>query len=213
MEIVRDEADRERFLDALFVLNDEYQNDNWVRDLEDTPRFIRPGSWPDAAPLVDILAYTLLDNHMHLLVQLRDENENGLADFARRLFRSMTGHFNEKYREKGSIFQGPYKKVPVESDEQLRYVAPYILLKNTLEMHPAGLDYAGDFDSAWEWAKNYRYSSLGALISETPSPLLPERAVLADFFGSESELKDISRDMLEAFRERRKEFRPLQLED
>lgn len=213
MEIVRDTSDRERFLDSLFVLNDEYKNDNWVRDIESYPRFTRPKYWPEQKPLVDIHAFTLLDNHLHLLIGLRNDSTAGLVDFTRRLFRSMTGYFNEKHHEKGSIFQGPYKSVEVTADSQLRYLIPYILVKNTLEMHPSGLAVAHDFDSAWQWACAYRYSSLGHASGATDSPILTKDNVVTDVFRTESELRAASRDMLSSYLEKRTDFKSLQLEE
>lgn len=213
MEIVRDTADRERFLDALYFLNDENKHEYWVRETESLPRFTRPDSWPKPRHLVDIHAWTLLDNHLHLLVQLLPGKEGGFVEFARRLFRSMTGYFNEKYGERGTIFQGPYKSILVETDEQLRYLIPYIVVKNTLEMSPQGLRIAEDFDRAWEWAKRYPFSSLGAYLGDTGSPILAKSNIISEIFPTEQTLKEASRDMLSAYLERRDDLRPLQMED
>lgn len=215
-EIVRDMQDRERFLDAIYYLNDEYQNENWVAQTSGFSRFTRPTHWPDRKPLVDILGWTLLDNHLHMLIRIREDREKGLPEFAQRLFRSMTGHFNEKYGERGSIFQGPYKISVIDSDEYLRYVIPYILLKNTIQMHPQGLAVAThDFEVAWEWAMQYPFSSLKyhRQKREPGSRILAARNIIDELFSTERDLKQASRDMLEAYMERRQDLRALQLED
>lgn len=216
MEIVRDTQDREHFLDSLFVLNDEYQNPNWTREIAGEPRFTRPAHWPDSKPLVDIHAWTLLDNHLHTLIQIRDDHEQGLAEFAQRLFRSMTGHFNEKYSERGSIFQGPYKISLVDSDEYLRYVIPYIIFKNALDMHPEGLRVASrDFDTAWTWASEFPYSSLRSHLGlwEPGSHILSSQNIVTEMFPDEKQLKAASRDMLAAYMEKRDDLLAIQLED
>jgi len=213
MEIVRDNHDRERFLDTLFFLNDTYKNDHWIREVAGLPRFARPDHWPKCEPLVDILGWTLLKNHIHMLVRVRKDRENGISEFARRIFRSMTAHFNEKYDERGSIFQGPYKSITVDSDKYLRYVIPYIMVKNTFEMYPGGLKSAIDnFDRAWDWATQYPYTSLGSYVGNTVSPILKTHNIIHEMFPTKESLKTASRDMFEAYRERHDDLLKMQLE-
>ncbi|MBM3261621.1 hypothetical protein FJY93_04375 [Candidatus Kaiserbacteria bacterium] len=215
LEIVRDERDRQRFLKLLYFLNDEYQGGNgWERDMDGLPPFTRPKYWPAWHPLVDVLGWTLLSNHLHLLIRVRDEGEKGVSEFLHRLFRSMTGHFNEKYNERGSIFQGPYKSRTVDNDDYLRYVVPYIMVKNTLEMHPDGFEKAAaNFDSAWKWAIQYPYSSLGVYAGEMVSPVVMKNNIIHELFPTPRTFKEASRDMLHAYREKRKDLRALQLEE
>lgn len=215
-EIVRDIHDRERFLDTLYFLNDSHRSEHWIRETMGLSRFTRPDHWPERDPLIDVLAWTLLDNHLHLLARIREEKEDGLPEFARRIFRSMTGHFNEKYDEKGSIFQGPYKSKTVDSDEYLRYVIPYIMVKNTFEMHPDGFDRAvRDFDQSWLWAIQYPYSSLGAyaLADTVSARAIAEQNIIHELFPTPQDLKEASRDMLESYRTKRDDLRNLQLEE
>ncbi len=216
MEIVRDADDREHFIDSLFILNDEYQNPNWNRELAEVPRLTRPHHWPEARPLVDIHAWTLLDNHLHMLIQVRDDQAQGLSEFAQRLFRSMTGHFNEKYAERGSIFQGPYRMSIVDSDEYLRYVIPYIIFKNVLDVRAGGTSTAArDFEAAWDWAASYPYSSFRTHIGmwEPGSHILAAPSIVMELFPSEKRLKHACSDMLLAHLEKRGEFHELQLEE
>ena len=204
MEIVRDAHDRERFLDSLLFLNDEFRNENWLRDISELPRFTRPAHWPERKPLVDIIAWTLLDNHVHLLISIRGANDRGLTEFLQRLFRSMTGNFNAKYGGRGSIFQGPYRSVTIDSDSQLRYVIPYILVKNTFEMHPEGFAKAvRKFESSWEWATHYRYSSLESYTTGEFSPILTRPNIINEIFPTSRALKIASKDMLLAYHARR----------
>src|SRR3989344_5928855 len=78
IKIVQDKEDRIRFMRSLYYLNDVYSNENWKRDTMFIGLFERPVSWPEREPLVNILAWTLLPNHFHLLLQER--TQGGIAD-------------------------------------------------------------------------------------------------------------------------------------
>lgn len=213
-EIVRDTRDRERFLELLFFLNDTYKSDFWERDIANLAPFVRPDHWPERDALVDIIGWTLLDNHFHIIARIREDHEKGVGEFMQKICRSMTGHFNEKYCERGSIFQGPYKSKTVAEDDYLRYLIPYVMVKNTFEMFPDGLAAARThFEDAWKWAACYRFSSFGSYVGETVSPIISAADVVYDLFPTERDFKTGSRDMLEAYFEKRENFKRLQLED
>lgn len=76
--------------------------------------------------IVEIISYCLMPNHFHLLIkQVKDK---GISDFIRKISNGYTRYFNTKYRRIGPLFQGPYKAVMVESDEQLTHLSRYIHL-------------------------------------------------------------------------------------
>ena len=122
LPIVRDKKDRERFLYILAHSNDVFEPENWFRDIsvEGRPSFERPVSWPEQQKIVRIHAFCLLTNHFHLL--LEEITEGGTAKFMQRVGTTMTKHFNEKYREKGSMFQGSYKSRTITSPRPERCV-------------------------------------------------------------------------------------------
>ncbi len=77
-------------------------------------------------------AYCLMPNHFHLLIkQLKD---GGISEFMRRFIHSYTKYRNTKYRIQGPTFQGLFKAVLIETDEQLLHVSRYIHL-NPLVSH------------------------------------------------------------------------------
>lgn len=73
---------------------------------------------------IDILAYCLMDNHVHLLV--RDKGRN-VSLFIQKLNGTYTARFNEKYERSGHLFQDRFKSENVEDEAYLMTVFRYIL--------------------------------------------------------------------------------------
>lgn len=214
MDIVRDLHDRDRFVRSLFLLNDTYMGTNWHRETSGLPLFKRPDHWPEREPLVQILAWTLLSNHTHLL--LKEINEGGTAKFMQRFCGSMSLCFNLKYGEQGSIFQNAYHSRTVETDEHFNYLVFYILIKNTLEMYPGGLIAAlADFDTAWQWALSYQFSSLGKQIAHAHSPIIDDpEGLVHNAIGDSSAYKKEARELIASHLDTRGiEFADIMLEE
>lgn len=197
-QIVHDTDDRQHFMRSLFFLNDTYQDPNVTLIISSGIPLVRPEHWPEGEPLVALLAWTLMPNHLHLVLQ--EVREGGIAKFMQRLGGSMSARHNAKYSEKGSLFQGGYKGRVVEDDADLRWLASYVMVKNVFELYPAGLKAAArDFDKAWEWAKENPYTSLSAYAASTPSPILAKDNVLFSLLGTPSFFKHSAKDMIRAY--------------
>lgn len=174
LDIVRDKRDCVRFSELLFYLNDSFSDLNWLKAVKSCSPFERPDYWPDQDPLVCILAWTLLPNHFHLL--LEEIRDGGTAKFMQRVCGSMSMAFNAKYDERGSLFQGSYKSRTVEDNRHMQYLAYYIQVKNILELYPGGLTRAlRNFDDAWSWALQYRFSSLASYVTGANSPIIDKK--------------------------------------
>jgi len=78
------------------------------------------------SPLVQILAYCIMPTHIHLV--LYEKQEKGISEYMRRLLNSYTRYFNEKVKRKGPLWQSRFKKVLVNSDEQLLHLTRYVHL-------------------------------------------------------------------------------------
>ncbi len=198
MPIVRDDADRWRFLKLLRYVNDENTPSRWEREV--TPallrqNFARPKSWKSPKPYVSILSYCLMENHFHLL--LCERTESGIATFMQRLCRSMAAHYNAKYESSGALFQGPYVARVVEEDEYLQYLASYINVKNTFELYPNGFDAARqNFDAAYTWAVRYPFSSTADFAGTRSSNILDVVAV-RELFQSPQKFCAYSKDVMD----------------
>jgi putative transposase len=109
-------------------------------------------------PLVALGAYCLMPNHYHLLVSPLEDG--GIVQFLRKIQTAYAMYFNLKNNRSGSLFQGPYKALHVDSDQYLQHVSLYIhtnpILKKTRE---GGYVNAKLNDSMYRQLINYPYSS------------------------------------------------------
>ena len=79
--------------------------------------------------LIDIIAYCIMPTHLHLvLIQLK---ENGITLFMKNILDSYSRYFNIKNNRKGPLWQGRFKSILIETDEQLLHLTRYIHLNPT----------------------------------------------------------------------------------
>lgn len=104
-------------------------------------------------------AYILMDNHFHLLVQTERAN---LSEFMRRFNISYTGWFNYRHDSCGHLYQGRYNAFLIDADNYLLEVSRYLHLNNVRARRLHSLDY----QTQWQHAKKYQWSSLPGYISK-----------------------------------------------
>jgi putative transposase len=92
-------------------------------------------------PLVELVVYCLNPNHFHFI--LRQVASQGIEKFMHRLGLGFTKYFNLKYKRSGALFQGTFKAVHIESNEQLIHLSAYVNLNNRVH----GIK---DFRSSWD---------------------------------------------------------------
>ena len=77
-------------------------------------------------PIVEIIGFCLMPTHIHLiLLQTKDD---GISTFMNNLLNSYTRYFNLKIKRKGPLWEGRFKSVLVQTDEQLLHLTRYIHL-------------------------------------------------------------------------------------
>ena len=67
-----------------------------------------------------------MSNHFHLLI--KQNLDRSIENFMRSLLTRYSGYFNKRNERVGSLFQGPYKAVLIDSDEYLLHLSRYIHL-------------------------------------------------------------------------------------
>ena len=72
---------------------------------------------------IELYAYCLMGNHVHLLLRTRD---NDLETFFKKLAGKYVYWYNVKYQRVGHLFQDRFKSEPVESDSYFLTVLRYI---------------------------------------------------------------------------------------
>lgn len=80
----------------------------------------------ELADEIDLLAHCLMPNHFHLLV--KQKTKDGITKLMSKISTSYSMYFNKRNNRVGSLFQGVYKAVMVQSDEQLLHLSRYIHL-------------------------------------------------------------------------------------
>lgn len=76
--------------------------------------------------LVEIVCFVFMPNHYHFL--LRQITDEGISKFMSLFGNSYTKYFNKANNRVGPIFQGVFKSVPIESEQQLLHLSRYIHL-------------------------------------------------------------------------------------
>lgn len=75
---------------------------------------------------IAVYANCLMPNHFHLLLQQLEDN--GIASFISDFVNAYTRYYNTKHERTGALFQGTFKAVSIENDEQLIHVHRYITI-------------------------------------------------------------------------------------
>lgn len=127
-QVFMDSADFRRFLKCMI----EFNTPEPIGHLNNEPdtfkdRQLRPLG-TQLEKLVNIIAYCINPNHFHFI--LRQNMDGGMAKFMQKVGAGYTKYFNKRYERNGALFQGPFKSVHIENNEQLLYVSAYVNLNN-----------------------------------------------------------------------------------
>lgn len=123
--------------------------------------------------LIEIVAYCLMPNHFHfILKQLKDK---GILNFIRVFTNSYSRYFNTKNKRKGGLFEGRFKAVRVETNNQLLHLSRYV------HLNPYSSFLVKDFKSLLE----YPFSSLPEYISLSGNNICNKESVLDQFSNRE----------------------------
>jgi REP element-mobilizing transposase RayT len=144
--IFEDDADRQRFLD-------------------DMKREQRSAG-------TSILAWCLMDNHVHLLIKA---DKAALARFMQRTLSSYARYFNERHDRVGHLFQDRYKSTPIDTDTYLLMAVVYI--------------HRNPLDEGITDLRNYRWSSYHEYLGIS---IIADTRFVLDMFDSIEEFDEFN---------------------
>lgn len=130
---------------------------------------------------VEIMAFSLMPNHVHLLVkQLR---EGGISKFLQK-FGGYALYYNKKYERGGHLFQGKFRAVHIKNNEQLKTIFVYIHTNSAAIIYPKWKERGiKDVNRAIQYVENYRWSSYPDYLGKKNFPSLTKREFLLKVMG------------------------------
>jgi putative transposase len=156
--------------------------------------------------LVDVLCYSIMPDHYHLL--LRERKENGISEFVRKCNISISKYINIRKERKGPLFESRFNSKYVKDNRYLLHLSVYIHL-NALDVL-SGREWREHKLRPWLIKKkkllNYPWSSLRSFLDENHKDLIISGTeIILDQFDDRREyelfLRDWSEDELERINE------------
>ena len=194
--IFLDQEDLERFFKSMLAFN----STELVGSLHEQT-FKKENEKP--ASLVNFVAYCLLPNHFHFL--LEQVEDDGISKFMKRLQGGYSWYFNNKHKRSGSLFQGPFKSIHINSNEYLLHASAYVNL-NDQQKFSLGDQSLGDqvaklVKSSW---KEYIEPKGTAQI------ICPKKGIILEQFRSKTEYKEFALSSLEDIKNNKEKQKELE---
>jgi len=123
-------------------------------------------------PIADIIAYCLVPNHFHLLVNIKEEENipirllkrgkedtpNLISKSFSNFFNSYTKSFNNTHHRMGRLFLYPFRRILVEDEDY------FVCLINYIHRNPVHHRLTKNYN-------DWKYSSYNAYLSQKPSKI------------------------------------------
>jgi len=185
-EIFSDREDLFRFFQSM----DEFNAINpigsiYANSFVKKDKLRRPTSKCDK--LVNFVAFCLNPNHYHfILEQLVD---GGISEFMKRLGGGYTKRFNDKHKRSGSLFQGRFKSVHINTNEYLLHVSAYVNLNNII--HRISVSKSSFVLSSWDEYINVNHNK----------KTFCEKGIILEQFSGIAKYKEFAENSLISIRE------------
>lgn len=196
LPIFMDETDYVRFQILLLLANHsgsidvgnvlrKYQGPSLVKLFEEE----RPDQ-----NLVEVLAYSLMPNHFHLV--LRQKSLDGISLFMRKLGTAYSMYFNLKHDHSGTLFQGRFKSSHIATDPYFYWIFTYVHLNPITLCEPGWKEKKiVDIGGAKTFLNGYRYSShYDFYVAERPERNLLAFASALDFIDRKTDIEGLLSD-------------------
>ncbi|MFA4975102.1 MAG: hypothetical protein WC839_00190 [Candidatus Paceibacterota bacterium] len=182
-KIFLDNHDYDRFIKLLYLCNSEYSID-FREDI--VRQGINAWDFDRGESIVSIGAWVLMPNHFHLYLNINPRKQgfrkvriNEITEFMHKLLTSYSKYFNTKYKRTGGLFEGKFKSVHIEDDNQAKYLFSYIHL-NPVKLIDSKWKENGiknkkqtkDFLNKYIWSSYLDYKG----ITRSPNKILNKKA-------------------------------------
>lgn len=188
--IFSDKKDLDRFFQSMVVFNSIKPVGSLFEQsfLKEKPK-----------PLVKFVAYNLLPNHFHFI--LEQVVDGGISEFMKRLLGGYTWYFNKKSKRSGSLFQGTFKSKHIDSNEYLLHVSVYVNLNDKIQSNILGGETAKLEKSSWNEYVNQ---------DKVSEKICFGKDIILDQLDSIEDYKKFADSSLEDIRENKKEYKDLE---
>ncbi|OHB25328.1 MAG: hypothetical protein A2542_01840 [Parcubacteria group bacterium RIFOXYD2_FULL_52_8] len=146
--------------------------------------------------LVDIICYCLNPNHFHLL--LKQRVDNGIEHLLHRHSMGYSKYVNNKYKRRGTLYEGRFKAKLIEDNDYLLYTSAYVNLND--RVHRIGKAGSKLVRSSWG---EYKNGIKG----------ICEKGIIMDQYKNTAEYVHFAEDSLELMLETKGEQRELKLSE
>ena len=201
--IFKNDNDMWRFLQGLFMFNDEKSTANLLWQLERRRGGVTFGVLRDflitkgtkREPLVRILADCLMPNHFHLLIE--EIKDGGISKFMHKLGIGYTEYFNNKYKRVGSLYQGTFKAAQIDNEKYLRYLLAYINVINPGQLIEPNLKEGGikNVEKIMKFAEEYQWSTHREYLNKRNS-IIVNKGLLGKFFPSRNKYLEFAESII-----------------
>jgi len=144
--------------------------------------------------LVNIICYCINPNHYHFI--LEQVADRGIEKFMHRLGVGYSMFFNKKYKRSGTLFQGRFKAVHIDSNEQLLHTSVYVNLND--KVHKLGVPVSKLVRSSWSEYVD-RVNNIGSI--NDSKKYFCKTDIVLDQFKSKDEYKNFTKEALSIIKE------------
>lgn len=197
------EADYWRFLQGLCLFNDTKSASNILWQLHKkrgrlTLNVLKEyivNQDNEREQLIRIMAYCLMGNHYHLLVE--EIQEGGITKFMHKLGVGYAKYFNNKHERVGSLFQDKFKNILVDDERYLQYLLVYINVLNPAEFVVPNWKERGiqNIEAVLEHAEKYLWSTHLEYLGKRRS-LIIDKGILGEMFPTSQAYLDLVKMVL-----------------
>ena len=179
--IFSEEADFQRFFQSMTVFNAVQPIGSIREDAARKANSINLVSGDDK--LVNFVCYCLNPNHYHFILEQLDEK--GIEKFMHRMGVGYTKYFNQKHNRNGSLLQGTFQAIHIDSNDYLLHLSAYVNLNN--KIHQLGNLVS---KSSWEEYVNGRDGFCG-------------KGIILEQFNNKAEYKKFAEGSLDDIKKRK----------